>query len=115
MERLNKELLKGSSTTVILSILNRREMYGYELIKEIEKESKGTFTYKERTLYPLLHQLERDGAIDSRWEETDSNRKRKFYQITTQGRRLLDEKKREWTEFRTVIDELIASRSLAGA
>lgn len=108
MERVNKELLKGSSTTVILVILNRREMYGYELIKEIEKESKGAFGYKEGTLYPVLHRLEKQGAIQSRWEETDSARKRKFYRITPKGRKVLAEKKQEWVAFRSAIDRLVA-------
>lgn len=107
MDRVNKELLKGSSVTVILTILNRREMYGYELIKEIEKESQGAFAFKEGTLYPVLHQLEKEGAIQSRWEDTESARKRKFYKITAKGRKLLVEKKQEWVAFRSAIDQLI--------
>jgi DNA-binding PadR family transcriptional regulator len=108
MDRANKELLKGSSTTVILTLLNRREMYGYELIKEIERESRGAFAFKEGTLYPVLHQLEKQGAIHARWEESGSERKRKFYRITPKGRKLLAEKRQEWTFFRAALDHLIA-------
>jgi PadR family transcriptional regulator, regulatory protein PadR len=107
MSQLNKELLKGSSTTVILTILNQKEMYGYELMKAIEKESNGAFAYKEGTLYPVLHQLEKQGAIQSRWEDTESARKRKFYRITPKGKKLLVEKKEEWMAFRAAIDQLI--------
>jgi PadR family transcriptional regulator PadR len=110
---VNTELLKGSSITVILTVLSRGEFYGYELIKEIERESKGAFTFKEGTLYPVLHTLENDGSIQSRWEETESARKRKFYKITSKGRKVLAEKTKEWVAFRSALDGLISNRVVA--
>ena len=107
MAKINRELIKGGAHIIVLTILDRREMYGYELIKEIEKESKGAFAYKEGTLYPLLHQLEQQEAIEARWEDTESARKRKFYKITRKGKKLLDEKRKEWIAFRAAIDQFV--------
>jgi len=101
------EFLKGGATILILTLLGRREMHGYELLRSIEKESSGTFAYKEGTLYPLLHQLEKDGSIVARWEETESARKRKFYKLSPQGRKLLKEKKEQWISFKNVVDQML--------
>lgn len=109
VEKTNRELLKGTAATIVLKVLSRREMYGYELIKAIGKESEGSFAFKEGTLYPLLHQLEQQGAILSRWEETQKARKRKYYHITQRGREVLADKTQEWLEFRAALDKLVAS------
>ena len=62
--KVNKELLKGSTTVLILSLLNRKDMYGYEMIKEIGLRSNGVFSLKEGTLYPILHNLESVNYIE---------------------------------------------------
>lgn len=105
--QVNKELLKGSTHILILSLLNRRSMYGYEMIKEIEQRSGQVFSFKEGTLYPLLHSLEAEGTIESYWEETNSQRKRKYYRITDQGRNVLEEKQKEWGTFRTAVEKVL--------
>ena len=87
--KINKELLKGSTTVLILSILNRKDMYGYEMIKEIDLLSKGIFSFKEGTLYPILHNLENASYIESYWDDSSSGRKRKYYKITELGREVL--------------------------
>jgi PadR family transcriptional regulator PadR len=107
MSKIDKELLKGSTTVIVLNALNRGEKYGYEIIKAITTESKGSFEFKEGTLYPILHQLENDGAISSRWEETESARKRKYYRITPKGKKLLDAKKQAWLDFRAAVDQIL--------
>lgn len=104
--RVNKELLKGSTMTLVLSILSKQDMYGYELIKEIEARSNGVFLMKEGTLYPILHTLESEGWLLSYWEQKDG-RKRKYYKITDEGSRLLQEKTQEWIQFRTAVDTII--------
>ncbi|UHA73595.1 PadR family transcriptional regulator [Paenibacillus sp. 481] len=103
---INKELMKGSTVILLLTVLNKKEMYGYELIREIEYRSDGVFTMKEGTLYPILHTLEATGWLDSYWSEHDG-RKRKYYRITDEGRTHLDEKKVEWTRFRIAVDTVI--------
>jgi PadR family transcriptional regulator PadR len=111
-DKINPELFKGSAVTVLLTVLSRREMYGYELMKEIERRSSGSLEITEGTLYPVLHQLEKNGAIEARWEETQSARKRKFYRITAEGKRLLAQRKREWRDFRAMIDQFITGREV---
>lgn len=107
MKRVNPEFPKSSAEIVILSFLAKHKMHGYELLKQIEAKSNGAFAYKEGTLYPILHRLEKQGAIEAHWEETTSARKRRFYQITRAGRKLLKERKSQWTAFRTAIDQLV--------
>jgi transcriptional regulator len=110
-KKINKELLKGSVATLALKGLSRREMYGYELIKEIEKVSGGAIVFKEGTLYPVLHALEAEGAVQSRWEETEGGRRRKYYKLTQKGRKLLQEKRSEWKAFRAAIDQVLQGTS----
>ena len=83
--KISKELLKGSTVILILSLLKEKPMYGYEMIKEIEEKSIGVFTFKEGTLYPILHSLEGENAVESYWIESDKGRKRKYYRITKDG------------------------------
>lgn len=104
--KVNKELLKGSTGMLILSILDKREMYGYQLIKELERLSEGTFDLKEGTLYPILHGMETEKWLDSYWEMADG-RKRKYYRITEQGKRQLQEKKQEWRMFSGAVDRVL--------
>lgn len=102
-----KELLKGSTATMILSLLATEPMYGYQMTKALEEKSDQIFTLKEGTLYPLLHALENDGMITSFWEETPAARKRKYYQITDAGKKLLQEKQQEWQVFSNAVNKVI--------
>lgn len=103
---MNKELMKGSTGTMILNLLLREDRYGYELIKELERVSDGTFALKEGTLYPILHGMEAERWVESYWREVEG-RKRKYYRITDNGKRQLQEKKREWRVFRTAVDRVL--------
>lgn len=105
--QINKELLKGSTTILILSLLNRKEMYGYEMIKEIEVRSKGIFSFKEGTLYPILHGLENNNFIESYWDCGEGKRKRKYYRITEEGTAILKEKESEWKLFSSTVNEVL--------
>lgn len=103
---INKELMKGSTVILILTLLDRKDMYGYEMTKEMEKHSDGIFTLKEGTLYPILHTLESNQFVESYWNESEG-RKRKYYRITKEGRSELKEKKQEWTIFRNTVDRVL--------
>ncbi|WP_297993168.1 PadR family transcriptional regulator [uncultured Clostridium sp.] len=105
--KVNKELLKGSTTVLILSILNRKDMYGYEMIKEIDLRSNGVFSLKEGTLYPILHNLESVNYIESYWDDSKGNRKRKYYKITNNGKKLLLEKESEWKLFSETVNSVL--------
>jgi len=104
---INKELLKGSTVILILKLINKKPMYGYEMIKEMEEKSNGVFTLKEGTLYPILHTLEAKGLVEAYWGEGSGNRPRKYYRIMEEGRTSLKEKEEEWTTFRSAVDNIL--------
>ena len=105
--RINKELLRGSSDILVLSLLDRKTMYGYQIIKELEMKSNGEFSFKEGTLYPILHRLEADGIIESFWSESESNRKRKYYKLTKKGKEALNKKQEEWQAFSDAVENIV--------
>jgi PadR family transcriptional regulator PadR len=107
--KVNKELLKGSTVVLILNMLNKKPMYGYEIIKIIDQSSQGVFSLNEGTIYPILHTLEHEGMLESYWGEGNGERKRKFYNITTKGQEQLQQKSEEWVAFRTAIDRVLGS------
>lgn len=111
--KISKELLKGSTTTLILSLLNSKPMYGYEIIKELESKSNGIFSFKEGTIYPILHSLEEKELIVSYWGEGTGKRKRKYYKINNQGKELIQEKKEEWSVFKNAVDEVLGGEKIA--
>ncbi|MEJ8546194.1 PadR family transcriptional regulator [Brevibacillus borstelensis] len=105
--KINKELMKGSTVILILTLLERKPMYGYEMSKEMEKSSNGILSLKEGTLYPILHTLESEGLVESYWSGGEGERKRKYYRITREGKARLHEKKQEWVTFRTAVDQVL--------
>lgn len=105
--KISKELLRGSTITLVLSLLDEKAMYGYEIIKKIDEKSNGIFEFKEGTLYPLLHGLESDGYLESYWDKGDGNRKRKYYSITPKGRKHRESKKEEWAIFSQTMERVI--------
>ncbi|WP_020615305.1 PadR family transcriptional regulator [Paenibacillus daejeonensis] len=109
--KISKELLKGSTAILILSQLERSEMYGYELVKEIEKRSEGVFALKEGTLYPLLHAMEAEEWVESYWSQ-QHGRKRKYYRITEKGLKGLHEKKQEWQTFRVAVERVVGEGTI---
>ncbi|TFE26321.1 PadR family transcriptional regulator [Cohnella luojiensis] len=109
--KINKELLKGSTVVLILTLLEKQDRYGYEMIKEMEHRSGGIFMFKEGTLYPILHTLETEEWVQSYWQ-THDGRKRKYYRITEFGKSKLRERKQEWSVFRTAVDRVIGEGSI---
>lgn len=97
--KYRRELLKGSTETLLLSLLKNEPMYGYQIIKELEKRSRGYFRFKEGTLYPALHRLEASGLIRGRWERLPNGQERRYYHLTEKGLNLLEEKIAEWQGF----------------
>ncbi len=111
--QVNNEMLKGSTVVLVLSLLNREPMYGYQMIKEIEKESNSIFSFKEGTLYPILHSLESKNMIESYWCGNEGSRQRKYYRLTTKGKTELIEKQQEWVTFRSTVDKILTGEVLA--
>ena len=110
---ISKELLKGTTTLLILQLLNEKDQYGYELTKALEQRTDNLFTLKEGTLYPILHALENEGMIEAYWEDTQSARKRKYYRITEAGKKGLKEKKEEWQLYSEGVRKVIGGGVLS--
>ncbi len=104
--KVSKELIKGSTPMLIMGILKQEDMYGYRIIKELEKQSEFVFTMKEGTLYPILHALEIENFLESYWEQCDG-RKRKYYHLTQKGKAQLQEKQEEWKAFSTSVNKVL--------
>lgn len=104
---INKSLLTGSTTMLILKLLEGKDMYGYQMIEELAKRSDNTFSLKAGTLYPLLHTLEEQGMINSYDENADSARVRKYYSITKKGQGILAEKEDEWKAYTFAVNKVL--------
>ena len=91
--KFESQLLKGIAPTVVLEILSRGQMYGYELSQAIEQRSNNILSLGKGTLYPLLYNLEAKNLIKGKWEDTDSGRKRRYYSITSKGKAQLPSRK----------------------
>jgi PadR family transcriptional regulator PadR len=96
---LDRELKKGSAELLILSLLDARARHGYELSKQIHARSGGTLTFHVDSLYPLLYRLEERGWIKGTWVEKAGERRRRFYKVTTEGRRVLARQRQTWAAF----------------
>jgi DNA-binding PadR family transcriptional regulator len=105
------KLMKGSSESLLLCLISQQPMYGYQIIKEIERKSQGYFKFKEGTLYPALHRLEKAGLILSKWQMLPSGRQRRYYYITDKGYRLLAVKRSQWLDFLTAMNLIIQPAS----
>ena len=93
MEKFSKELIGASSIPIILSILSKGDSYGYEIIKTIKDLSANKIDFKDGTMYPVLHKLEKRQLILSFWKTSENGRKRKYYKITNKGREELHHEK----------------------
>jgi PadR family transcriptional regulator PadR len=96
---LDRELKKGSAELIILSILEARERHGYEISQLIQARSNGHLKFHVASLYPLLYRLEERGWLRGRWVEKAGQRRRRFYAVTAEGRRVLDRQRRTWQSF----------------
>jgi PadR family transcriptional regulator, regulatory protein PadR len=94
-----QQLRKGSTPLLILSIVINEKMYGYQIMRELEQRSQGYFSMTAALLYPALHQLEANGLVESEWQDGQGKRRRKYYTITSKGRKVLLESQSEWQTF----------------
>lgn len=114
--RISKELAKGSTGLLVLGVLSKREMYGYQIIKTVELMSENVFQMNEGTLYPILHALEKEEYLTAYWAENEeTGRKRKYYKITEKGLKELAAQKQEWETYQTAVNRVLgnAQTSLA--
>jgi PadR family transcriptional regulator PadR len=93
---ISKDLVAASATPLVLSILSEGENYGYAIIKRVNELSGGQMQWTDGMLYPVLHRLEGQKLIESKWRESETGRKRKYYRIEKQGMKALKEHKSQW-------------------
>lgn len=104
---MDTELIKGTLSLLILSLLSRRRMYGYEIVATVAEETDGTFDWKAGSLYPALHKLEAGGLIEGQWEGKSGERRRKYYRPTEAGRAALAEKIASWGEISRAVGQIL--------
>jgi transcriptional regulator len=100
----SQELKKGSAGLLILSLIESRARHGYEISKLIEQRSGGALRFHVASLYPLLYRLEKRGLIQGRWVEKSGQRRRRYYRLTAQGKRMLKEQRGLWRDFVRAMD-----------
>lgn len=105
--KISRELVKGSTSILILSLLSKEDMYGYQITAELKKLSKNVFELKEGTLYPMLHGLENENVIESYWLDGENGKRRKYYKITELGKKLLKDKKDEWEIYSNAVNTVL--------
>lgn len=104
---IDKSLLTGSTSTLILKLLEEKDMYGYEMIETLANKSDHTFDLKAGTLYPILHNLEKNQLLESYEQKADNERTRKYYHLTVKGKNLLKEKHQEWIVYSTAVNKVL--------
>jgi len=104
---IDKSLLTGSTTMLVLKLLDGQDMYGYQMIEELAKRSDHTFELKAGTLYPLLHSLEEKELIFSYEKDEDTQRPRRYYQMSHKGKKLLSQKQAEWEAYAGAVNRVI--------
>jgi PadR family transcriptional regulator PadR len=94
--RVERELMRGAGPFAVLKLLRRREMYGYELIEALSRQTEGVLAMGQSTLYPMLYNLEAKGYVVGRWRQGDSGRQRKYYALTRKGLKRLASETIQW-------------------
>jgi PadR family transcriptional regulator PadR len=103
----SRELLKGTTDPLLLYLINCGPTYGYQIIKELEKRSNGYFQFKEGTLYPALHRLERSKLIKGRWQRLPNGQERRYYHITRSGQQALAKRLAVWRDFSAAVQSIM--------
>lgn len=93
---MGKDLVAASATPLVLAILGEGDSYGYAIIKRVAELSGGHLQWTDGMLYPVLHRLERQGLVEAKWSEAETGRRRKYYQITPEGRAQLAAQRHQW-------------------
>jgi len=110
MAMIRKELVAASAEPLVLSLLSQGENYGYAIIQEIKTRSGNKLKWTDGMLYPVLHRMERKGWIKSRWVESESGRKRKYYSLKEDGKKARNKQSEQWKLVHSVFTGLWKER-----
>ena len=105
-QMLDRELKKGSAELLILSLIEDQPRHGYDIGNLIERRSKGALRFNVASLYPLLYRLEKRGWIQGRWVEKAGQRRRRYYRLTAEGKKVLAAQRDSWREFVEAINRI---------
>ena len=105
--KISKELLKGTTATMVLKVISEKDMYGYQIIQEIASRSDELFRLNEGTLYPILHTMQKEGMLECYKKDSELGRERKYYRITVVGKAVLATKMEEWTAFFSAVNGVL--------
>lgn len=103
---VDKTLTSGSTTMLLLKLLSEKDMYGYEIIETLRERSQNVFEMKAGTLYPLLHALESKKLLTV-YEQEVGGKVRKYYSITKEGKKTLEQKQKEWAEYTQAVANVL--------
>ena len=109
-DMITKELVAASTEPLILSLLSKGESYGYAIIQDVRKRSGDQIQWTDGMLYPVLHRMERNGLIKSRWVKIDNGRKRKYYSLKQDGKKALKKHGQQWTAVNSVFAGLLGEQ-----
>lgn len=104
--KFNKELVGASTGVLVLSVLAREASYGYQIVRRLNDEAEGLFTWQEGTVYPVLHKLEQEKLVRAQWQQADTGRRRRYYYITAKGRDALAHGSQQWSDYHRMIVRL---------
>jgi transcriptional regulator len=107
---LDRELKRGSAEILILALLEQRSRHGYEIGQLIESRSDGAISFHIASLYPTLYRLEDKGLIEGRWVEKPGQRRRRYYRLTAEGRKVLASQRNVWQTFILALDRIAGIR-----
>lgn len=107
----NRELKKGSAELLVLSLIEVRARHGYEIGKLIEQRSGGRLRFRIGSLYPILCRLEAKGLISGRWVEKAGERRRRYYKLTAEGRKMLAAERGIWQQFVVTVNQIVKPRT----
>jgi len=110
---ISKNLIAASTKPIILSLLYRGESYGYQILQRIRRVAGGKLAWSSAMLYPVLHRLEKDGLIQSKWKLSEEGRMRKYYRLTSLGRKELAVEKEQWLSVHDALKDLWAAAETA--
>ena len=111
---MEKNGLAGSTSLLVLSLLRDGDKYGYEMISQLALRSEGVFELKEGTLYPVLHQLEWEGSLESYSAQAASGRTRKYYRLTPKGLRVLEAQEAEYRKVTGAVEQVLRRSLVQG-
>jgi PadR family transcriptional regulator PadR len=100
------EVKKWSAALLVLALVEERPRHGYEISKLIEARSDGALTFRVASLYPMLYRLEKRGWVEGRWVEKAGQRRRRYYKLTREGRRVLSRQRSIWQQFMSALDRV---------